>query len=117
MSEVMKTTAPALLLRLHFGEDDRYQGRPLYQEILERCRQAGVEQASVYRGIEGYGASSLIHRPGLFGRTQDAPLVVTIVAEAGPMAALRPALEAILDGGLIAVSTVELIRYDEEAAC
>ncbi|HUX66570.1 MAG TPA: DUF190 domain-containing protein [Terriglobales bacterium] len=113
----MKTTSPGLLLRLHIGEDDRHQGRPLWQEILERCRAAGVEQASVYRGIEGYGASSRIHRPGLLGRTQDAPLVVTIIAAAEPMAALRPALEAMVGGGLIAVSRVELIRYEEEGAC
>jgi uncharacterized protein len=110
----MKTEGSAQFLRIHIGENDRYQGRPLHQEILARCRACGAEQASVYRGIEGYGASTLIHRPHWFSRSKDAPIVVTILADTAAMERLRPQLEEIVDEGLIALSAAEIIRYEEE---
>ncbi|MGH9394030.1 MAG: DUF190 domain-containing protein [Terriglobales bacterium] len=102
----------AVLLRLHIGEDDRRGGRPLYELVLELCRQAEVAQASVYRGIEGYGASSIIHRPHLFGRSQDAPITVTIVATPEQAVALEPQLAALVAEGLVATSRAEMIRLE-----
>ena len=34
----MKLEGKAKMLRIHFGKDDQWQGRPLYQAIVERCR-------------------------------------------------------------------------------
>jgi PII-like signaling protein len=104
------TAEPAQLVRIHLGEHDQRDGRPLYEVILERCRSAGMAGATVYRGIEGYGASSLIHRPHLFGRSSDAPIVVTIVDSAAKVQAFLPVLDELLDEGLIAISNVEMLR-------
>lgn len=99
------------LLRIHIGENDRYQGRPLYAEILQRCLAAGIELAVVQRGIEGFGASTRVHRPGMFGRSTDAPIVVTALDTEARIQALLPVLNGIVDEGLIAISSVELVRY------
>lgn len=107
----MKTKSRARLLRVHIGENDRYQGRPLHEEILARCRDLDVLHACVYRGVEGYGASSMVHRPGLFGRTQDAPIVVTIVVTEEQAERLGPVLAAIVGEGLIASSMADVIAY------
>lgn len=106
----MITTEPAQLVRIHLGEHDHLDGRPLYEVILERCRSAGMAGATVYRGIEGYGASSLIHRPHLFGRSSDAPIVVTIVDTEAKVQAFLPVLDELVDEGLIAISHVEMLR-------
>ena len=102
------------LLRVHIGENDRYGDRPLYEEILRRCQSAGARLAIVYRGVEGYGASTLIHRPGWFGRSSDAPIVVTVAAQDDVWPRLRPLLEDIVEEGLLAISTVEMIQYQED---
>ena len=34
----MKLEGKAKMLRIHFGEDDKWKGHPLYQAIVERCR-------------------------------------------------------------------------------
>lgn len=107
---------PAQLVRIHFGEHDRRDGRPLYELILERCRSAGIAGATVYRGIEGYGASSLIHRPHLFDRSSDAPIVVTIVDTEAKVQTLLPVLDELVDEGLIAISNVELLRFSPVSA-
>jgi PII-like signaling protein len=109
------TSSRGFILRLHIGERDRFQGRPLHAEILDRCRAEGVEQVCVYRGIEGYGASTRVHRPGLFGRSQDAPIVVTLLADAEQRARLEQALAQIVDEGLVAVSEAEILRLTRPA--
>ena len=51
----MQTVKKAKLLRLHFCESDRYHGKPLYEAIVDRCRELQIAGATVFRGLEGYG--------------------------------------------------------------
>jgi len=107
----MKLEGKAKMLRIHFGEDDQWQGLPLYQAIVERCRQLDIAGATVYRGIEGYGASTIIRRSHLFRRSSDLPILVQIIDSAENIQRLIPALDEMVTEGLIAVSDVEVIRY------
>ena len=58
----MRTVKKAKLLRLHFGESDRYKGKPLYEAIVNRCKELKIAGATVIRGLEGYGETAEIHR-------------------------------------------------------
>src|SRR5262249_51841074 len=73
----MQNSHPAKLLQLHFSESDKYQGRSLYEAIMEKCRELSIAGATVFRGLEGYGESAEIHRHHLIGHDQ--PIVVTII--------------------------------------
>src|SRR5437762_8149672 len=73
----MQRSRPAKLLRLHFSEHDKYRGKPLYEAIVQKCRDLAIAGATVFRGLEGYGESSEIHRHHLLGHDQ--PIVITIV--------------------------------------
>jgi uncharacterized protein len=107
----MKLEGKAKMLRIHFGEDDKWQGKPLYRAIVEKCRELDIAGATVYRGIAGYGASTLIHRPHLFSFSPDAPIMVAIVDTHAKINALIPTLDQMVDQGLIAISDVEVIKY------
>ena len=100
----MRQTKPARLLRLHFSERDRYQGGPLYEAIVQRCRELHIAGATVFRGLEGYGETAGIDRR---------PIVVTIVDTAENIERLLPELEAMMDTGVIAASDVEAIRLEQ----
>ncbi len=104
---------PAKILRVHINEHDRHQGRPLYEAVVEKCRQLGIAGATVFRGIEGYGQTTQIHRSGVL--THNAPIVITIVDTAENIARLLPDVEAMIDKGLIAISDVEAIRIQKSA--
>ncbi len=106
----MKLEGKAKMLRIHFGEDDKWQGKPLYQAIVEKCRELDIAGATVYRGIEGYGASTLIHRAHLL-RSSDRPIMVSVVDTHENIGKLLPALDEMVDEGLIAMSDVEVIKY------
>jgi Uncharacterized ACR, COG1993 len=70
----MKLEGTARMLRIHFGEDDKWKDKPLYRAIVEKCRELDIAGATVFRGIEGYGASTLIRRPRHMSFSHDAPV-------------------------------------------
>jgi uncharacterized protein len=106
----MKLSGRAKMVRVHFGEDDRWQGKPLHEAIVEEARAQDLAGATVYRGIEGYGASSRIHRRHLL-TSSDLPVMVCIIDEAAKIERFLPTLERMVHEGLIAISDVEVIRY------
>jgi PII-like signaling protein len=97
------------MLRIHFGEDDKWQDVPLAEAILGKCRELGIAHAFVFRGIEGYGAGSRIRRSSLFSK--DAPIQVSVIDSAEQVERLIPFLDTAVEEGLVASSDVVAIRY------
>jgi PII-like signaling protein len=110
----MRTVKKARLLRLHFGESDQYNGKPLYEAIVNRCKELKIAGATVFRGLEGYGETAEIHRHHLIKKDQ--PIVVTIVDTPENLARLIPEVEAMMDTGMIATSDVEYMRIEKPPA-
>ena len=106
----MKLEGKAKMLRIHFGEDNTWHGKPLYEAIVAKCRELDIAGATVFRGIEGYGASTLIHKKHLL-RSSDRPIMVSVIDTEPNINKLLPALDEMVDEGLIAMSEVEVIRY------
>jgi uncharacterized protein len=107
----MKLAGKAKMLRIYFGEDDKWKGKPLYRAIVEKCRELDIAGATVLRGIAGYGASTLIHHSHLLSFSHDAPLMVSVVDSEDKIQKLLPFLDEMVDEGLIATSEVEVIKY------
>ena len=104
----METPQPAKTLRVHFDEHDKHNGRPLYEAVVEKCREMSIAGATVFRGVEGYGESAEIHRAHLIHHDQ--PIIVIMVDLEAKIRQLLPVLEEMMDTGLIAMSDVEVIR-------
>ncbi len=107
----MRLEGKAKMLRIHFGEDDKWHNQPLYEAIVTKCRELDIAGATVFRGIGGYGASTLIHKHHLLRRSSDRPIMVSVIDTEDKIRALLPALDEMVGEGLIAMSDVEVIRY------
>jgi PII-like signaling protein len=107
----MRTVRKAKLLRLHFRETDQYRGKPLYEVIVDRCKELRIAGATVFRGLEGYGETAEIHRRHVLKKDQ--PIVVTIVDTEENLSRLIPEIEALMDTGMIATSDVEWVRIEK----
>jgi hypothetical protein len=107
----MKEQFQARMLRIYFGEGDKWQGKPLHEVIVAKCQELGIAGATVYRGIEGYGTSTRIHHASHWGLSRDAPIMVSIIDIEEKINKLIPHLDTIVTEGLIATSNVEVIRY------
>jgi PII-like signaling protein len=107
----MKEQFQARMLRIHFGASDKWNGKPLYEAIVSKCQELGLAGATVYRGIEGYGASTRIHHASHWKFSRDAPVMLSVIDTEEQIAKLIPYLDEMVQDGLVAMSRVEVIRY------
>ena len=105
----MRSSGPARRLTILVGEGDHWHHRPVFTEIVHRAHAAGLAGASVFRGVEGYGGSNLIHTSRLLSLSEDLPVAVVIVDDADRIDAFLPQLDELLQGGVVLLDDV--IRY------
>lgn len=106
----MTVQGNALRMTVLVGEGDQHGRRPLYSEIVHRAHDAGLAGASVFRGIEGYGASSRIHTTRLLSLSEDLPVAVVVVDVAEKVRAFLPQLDGLVSDGLVTLEEVEVVR-------
>lgn len=111
----MKEQYQGRMLRIHFTEADKWQGESLYKAIVAKCHQLGLAGATVYRGIEGFGASARIHHARNLSLSKDAPIMVSVIDTEDKIQKLLPFLDQMMQGGLVVSSSVEIIRLSGSA--
>jgi uncharacterized protein len=99
------------LMRIFIGESDRWQGRPLYEILVEFFRKEGLSGATVLRGVGGYGSTSRIHSDKVMRLSQDLPIVVEVVEDTERIERLLPKLDEMIGGGLVTLEKVRVILY------
>ncbi|MET9452309.1 DUF190 domain-containing protein [Streptomyces cinerochromogenes] len=102
-------TGPALRLTVYVGENDTWHHKPLYSEIVHRAHAAGLAGASVFRGIEGYGASARIHTSRLLSLSEDLPVAVVVVDTEDRVRAFLPQLDELVGEGLVTLEECEVV--------
>lgn len=107
----MTLSGRSVRLTVYVGEDDIWHHKPLYHEVVRRARTAGLAGASVFRGIEGYGASSLIHSARILSLSEDLPVAIIIVDTEVKVRDFLPELDELVTEGLVTLEPVEVIRY------
>jgi len=105
-----KLMGKARMLRIHTGAKDTWEGEPLHLALVKRFHQLDLAGATVYRGLEGYGASGRIHRQATF-RSGDEPITVVVVDVAEKIEKVLPYLDQMIGSGLVAISDVDVILY------
>jgi uncharacterized protein len=99
------------LMRIFIGESDKYQGKPLYEALLERFRRKGLAGATVLRGVAGFGASSKMHTDKVLRLSVDLPLIIEVVETDEVIQGILPDLSEMIGGGLITLEKANVILY------
>ena len=99
------------LLRLFIGESDTWNGKPLYQAIVERVRTEGLAGATVLRGIEGFGADSHLHTSRILRLSEDLPVVIEIVDTPEQIDRVVPILDEMVGEGMLTLERVQIVSY------
>lgn len=107
----MKLEGTGKLLRIFIGESDRHGNQPLYTAIVDAARSAGLSGATVFKGIEGFGAHSVVHAARVFDLSTDLPVLIEIVDSEEQIGSFIPRLDTLVHEGMITMETVEVIRY------
>jgi uncharacterized protein len=111
----METPRDAVLLRIFFSEDDKFENRPLHEAIVLKVREMQLGGATVLRGHIGLGASAHIHTTKILQLSQDLPVVVEIVAPQEKIDIFLPALDEMMKsgGGLVTLQSVQVLQYNK----
>ncbi|MDH6577543.1 DUF190 domain-containing protein [Kitasatospora sp. MAP5-34] len=107
-----RLTGGALRLTVYVGENETWRHRPLYAEIVHRAHAAGLAGASVFRGIEGFGVSAVVHTARLLSLSEDLPVAVVIVDTAERIRAFLPELDGLVGAvgaGLAVLDDCEVV--------
>lgn len=107
-----KLTGKAKMLRVHVGASDTWEGEPLWEALVKRFHQLDLAGATVYRGLEGYGASGRIHRRTVW-RSKDEPITVVAIDSSEKIDEALPYLDQMVGSGIVAISDVDVILYRE----
>lgn len=106
-----RLTSRAVRLTIYVGESDQHGHHPLYTEIVHRARDAGLAGATVVRGLEGFGASQVVHTARLLTLSEDLPMVVHIIDTPERVEAFLPVLDALITEGLVVREDIDVIKY------
>lgn len=107
----MKIPSEAFLLRIFIGESDKWEGRPLFEVIVEEARKRGMSGATVVRGFLGFGANSRIHTSKILRLSEDLPVVIEIVDKEERINAFLTDLDKMIKEGLVTLEKVNVLIY------
>lgn len=107
----MRIEGQGKLLRIFIGESDTWHGKPLYEAIVRRLREEGLAGATVFRGIEGFGAHSRLHTARILRLSEDLPLLIEVVDNVERIERILPILDEMVAEGLVTMENVEIVTY------
>src|SRR5580700_2165616 len=111
----MKIPREAVLLRIFFGENDKFHHQPLHEAIVLKAREMHLGGATVLRGHIGFGHSSRIHTTKILRLSQDLPVIVEIIDSQDKIDSFLPVLDGMMSSGLVTIEKVQVLQYGTKA--
>lgn len=110
----MRPGGEARLMRIFVGESDHWEGRPLYEALVHKAREMGLAGATVLRGIEGFGASSVVHTARILRLSEDLPILIELVDTTDKIEEFLVVADEMVREGLVTVERVEIRKYQAD---
>ncbi len=107
----MRLPQRGCLLRIFIGENDKWDGKLLYEAIVMKARELHLAGATVLRGPMGFGAHSRLHTTKVLRLSDDLPIVIEIVDAREKIDELLPHVDEMVQEGLVTLEKVEVIKY------
>ena len=107
----MKLEGEQKLLRIFVGEQDKWEGVPLHEAIVEEARRLGMAGATTIKGFLGFGCKAHIHTTKLLELSEDLPIIVEIVDAESRIKKLLPKLDEMVQEGLVTLEKVHVVIY------
>ncbi len=107
----LRSESKAKLMRIYVGENDKWNGKPMYEAIVGGLRAHDIAGVTVYRGILGYGANRRLHKDAALSLSHDRPILLSIIDTEEKLKAFLPILDKMVQQGLVVLSEVDVIKY------
>jgi uncharacterized protein len=100
-----------VLARIFVGESDKWHHQPLTTALLERLRREGFAGATVFQGIAGFGARSVLHTSHILRLSEDLPIVIEVVDTQERIERLLVLLDEMVPEGLVTLEKARVVKY------
>jgi len=107
----MKMPAEGKLLRIFIGEADKWNGKPLHEEIVFLAKREGLAGATAVKGFMGFGCKSHMHSANILRLSTDLPVIIEIVDSEEKINQFIPKLDDMVKEGLITIEKASVIMY------
>ena len=98
----------AYLLKIYLAEGERYQGLPLFEWIIREAKHVGLAGASVFKGVEGFGATREIHTTRILRLSEKLPVLIEIVDKIENIDNFIPIIEPVIGEGMVTVQKIDI---------
>jgi hypothetical protein len=112
----MPEPGPAARLMILMDEDRTWNHKPLVDEIIRRAHRAGLAGASAFRGVEGFGASQLVHTSRILDLSDKLPMMVLMIDSHEKIEQFLPQLDDLDIGGIVTIDDVEIVGAEVAGA-
>lgn len=107
----LRREGKAKMMRIYVGENDKWNGKPLYEAVVNGLRAHDIAGVTVYRGILGYGANRRIHKYATLSLSHDRPILLSVVDTEEKLQKFMPILDEMVQQGLVVLSDADVIKY------
>ncbi|NOX15252.1 MAG: DUF190 domain-containing protein [Epsilonproteobacteria bacterium] len=99
------------ILRIYIDNQDKYEGKPLWEEILKKAKDLDLAGATVFKGVAGIGAHSEIRSFNVFTISQELPLVIEIIDSENKIINFIDKIDFMISEGITTMSDTQVIKY------
>jgi PII-like signaling protein len=100
-----------VMVRIFIGESDTWHHISLSAALLERLKKEGFAGATVFHGVAGFGARSVMHTAHILRLSEDLPVVIEVVDTQEHIDRLLPILDEMISEGLVTMEKVHVLKY------
>lgn len=112
----MKEDEDGLRLRIFLHESLRHGHQALYEYLVGLARREGMAGATVFRGIEGYGAHRHIQTSRLVDVSDNLPIIVEIIDTPEAVRTFIEMAGEVIPHGTATISPVHIVKYHSGAS-
>lgn len=98
-----------LRLTIYIGEQDKFEGKPLYKTIVQKLKEKGIIGATAIRGIYGYGRKSHIHSSSVLEVSGNMPIIIESIDNGTKIQQAVDEIKPLIKEGLITVEPVTVV--------
>jgi len=102
---------PRKVLRIYIDNDDKYEGKPLWEVLLSKAKEDGIAGATVFKGVAGIGAHSEISSFSVWSMSQKLPVMIEMIDKEDKIMSFLRNVELMIKEGLVTLSDVDVISY------
>jgi len=103
------------LLKIYIDNQDKFDGKPLWEELLKKVKELGLSGATVTKAVAGIGANTTIHTSNILVLSQELPLIVEIIDDEEKIDLFLKESDEMITEGLCTISDIEVANYKHKS--